>query len=93
MFNLRAIFHKKRAEQEMDDELRFHLERQTEQNIARGMSPKDARYAALALILCGPDKEDVLRRNPRKGCRIRPDRGQEENPEQGRGAPGAFIGD
>jgi predicted permease len=47
MFNLRALFHKKRSEQEMDDEMRFHLERQTEQNIARGMSPKDARFAAL----------------------------------------------
>jgi putative ABC transport system permease protein len=47
MFNLRALFHKKRAEAEMDDELRFHLEKQTEQNIARGMSPKEARYAAL----------------------------------------------
>jgi putative ABC transport system permease protein len=47
MFNLRALFHKKRAEQEMDEELRFHLEKQTEQNIARGMNPKEARYAAL----------------------------------------------
>jgi len=47
MFNLRALFHKKRAEQEMDDELRFHLEKQIEQNVARGMSAEDARYAAL----------------------------------------------
>jgi hypothetical protein len=47
MFNLRALFHKKRAEQEMDAELRFHLEKQTEQNIARGMRPEEARYAAL----------------------------------------------
>jgi predicted permease len=47
MFNLRALFHKKRAEREMDDEMRFHLGKQTEQNIARGMSAKDARYAAL----------------------------------------------
>ena len=47
MFNLRALFHKKRAEQDMDDELRFHLEKQTEQNIARGMIPKEARYAAM----------------------------------------------
>ncbi|MGA8184931.1 MAG: ABC transporter permease, partial [Terriglobia bacterium] len=47
MFNLGALFHKKRAERDMDDELRFHLERQIEQNIARGMSAEDARYAAL----------------------------------------------
>ena len=47
MFNLSAIFHKNRVEQEMDEELRFHLEKQTEQNIAGGMTPEDARYAAL----------------------------------------------
>jgi putative ABC transport system permease protein len=47
MLNLRALFHKNRTEQEMDDELRFHIEKQTEQNIARGMSAKEARYAAL----------------------------------------------
>ncbi|TAM80886.1 MAG: ABC transporter permease [Acidobacteria bacterium] len=47
MLNLRALFHKSRAEQEMDDELRFHLEKQAEHNIARGMSAEEARYAAL----------------------------------------------
>jgi putative ABC transport system permease protein len=47
MFNLRALFHKKQAEREMDDEMRFHLEKQMEQNMACGMSPKDARDAAL----------------------------------------------
>jgi hypothetical protein len=47
MFNLRALFQKKQAEQEMDDELRFHLEKQMEQNVTRGMSAKEARDAAL----------------------------------------------
>ncbi len=47
MFNLGSVFHKNRAEKQMDDELRFHLEKQIEQNIAQGMSPKEARYAAL----------------------------------------------
>jgi putative ABC transport system permease protein len=47
MFNLRALFHKKRVELEMEDELRFHLEKQVEQNAARGMSAEEARYAAL----------------------------------------------
>ena len=47
MFNLRALFHKNRAEREMDDELRFHLEKQIEQNVAQGMSAEEARYAAL----------------------------------------------
>jgi putative ABC transport system permease protein len=31
---------------ELSEELQFHLERQTEENIARGMSPEDARAAA-----------------------------------------------
>jgi predicted permease len=47
MFNLRALFQKNRAEREMDDELRFHLEKQMEQNVTRGMSTKEARDAAL----------------------------------------------
>ncbi len=47
MFNLRALFHKNQAEQEMDDEVRFHLEQQIEQNVANGMNPEEARYAAL----------------------------------------------
>jgi ABC-type antimicrobial peptide transport system permease subunit len=33
-------------ERELDDELRYHIEQQTEQNIRLGMNPEDARYAA-----------------------------------------------
>ncbi|MCL5006141.1 MAG: ABC transporter permease, partial [Acidobacteria bacterium] len=50
MINLRALIRKSRVEQEMDEELRFHLEKQIEQNIANGMSAKEARYAALRLF-------------------------------------------
>jgi len=32
---------------ELDEELRFHIERQTAENIAAGMSPDEARFAAL----------------------------------------------
>jgi hypothetical protein len=35
------------VEQELDEELRYHLERQVEENIAKGMTPEEARYAAL----------------------------------------------
>jgi predicted permease len=35
------------VEQELDEELRFHLERELEANIAKGMPNKEARYAAL----------------------------------------------
>ena len=44
---IRTLFHRPQLEIQMEDELRFHLEKQIEQNIARGMSPEDARYAAL----------------------------------------------
>jgi putative ABC transport system permease protein len=47
MFNLYALFHMNRAEREMDDELRFHLEKLIEQNLASGMSSEEARRAAL----------------------------------------------
>ncbi len=37
-------------EQELDSELRYHIERQTEENIRRGMTPQDARRVALRTI-------------------------------------------
>ena len=44
---LRALFFKSKMEDELQAELQFHLEREIEENIARGMTPEDARYAAL----------------------------------------------
>src|SRR5919108_4108838 len=44
---LRALFFKSKMEEELDEEVRFHLEREIQENIARGMSPEAARYAAL----------------------------------------------
>src|SRR5215813_13500247 len=44
---LRSIFRRSQVEQELDEELRYHLERQIEENIAKGMTPEEARYAAL----------------------------------------------
>ena len=43
----RALTHKEELDHELDDELRFHLERDIEQNLRTGMSPEAARYAAL----------------------------------------------
>jgi predicted permease len=40
-------FRKNAVEQELDDELRFHVEEQISQNIAKGMSPGEARRAAM----------------------------------------------
>src|SRR5262249_55073483 len=44
---LRALFFKPKMEEELDEEVRFHLERECEENIARGMTPEEARFAAL----------------------------------------------
>jgi predicted permease len=43
---LRALLRRSRAERELDEELRHHIERQTEQNMRLGMSPEEARSAA-----------------------------------------------
>jgi hypothetical protein len=44
---LRALFFKSKMEEELDEEVRFHLEREIEENIVRGMTPEEARYAAI----------------------------------------------
>ncbi|HEV2663663.1 MAG TPA: permease prefix domain 1-containing protein, partial [Blastocatellia bacterium] len=44
---LRALFFKPKMEDELQAELQFHLEREIEENIIRGMTPEEARFAAL----------------------------------------------
>ncbi|MGH9768853.1 MAG: ADOP family duplicated permease [Blastocatellia bacterium] len=44
---LRSLFRRRQVEQELDEDLRYHLERQIEEHIAKGMTPEEARYAAL----------------------------------------------
>ena len=43
----RALTHKDELDQELEEEMRFHIDRETDQNIRNGMSPEDARLAAL----------------------------------------------
>ncbi len=50
LLRLRSLFSHNRVEQELNEELRYHLERQVEEGIAAGMSSEDARYAALRSI-------------------------------------------
>ena len=47
---LRSWLSRKRVETELDKELRYHLERQVEENIAAGMPVGEARLAALRLF-------------------------------------------
>ena len=44
---LRSLFRRRQVEQELNEELQFHLERKIEEGIAKGLSPKEARYAAM----------------------------------------------
>lgn len=44
---LRSLFHGRQVEHELAEELRDHLERQSELHMAAGLSPADARAAAL----------------------------------------------
>src|SRR5690242_135231 len=43
----RALFHKDKVEHDIDKEVRFHLEMETEKNVKRGMNLPDARREAL----------------------------------------------
>src|SRR6516162_4796583 len=44
---LKSLFRRTRVERELDDELRFHLEKVIEEKVAKGMPVEEARYAAL----------------------------------------------
>ncbi len=44
---LRSLLHRGRLDAELDEELRDHIDRQTEENLARGMDEEEARLVAL----------------------------------------------
>jgi putative ABC transport system permease protein len=44
---LRSLFRRAQVEQELNEELRYHIERQIEGHISKGMTEEEARYAAL----------------------------------------------
>ena len=44
---LRSLFRRNRVEQELDEELQYHLDQKIEANIAAGMTAEESRYAAL----------------------------------------------
>jgi macrolide transport system ATP-binding/permease protein len=47
---LRSFFRRKQVDQELEDELRDHIERQIKENLAAGMSLEEARYSALRTL-------------------------------------------
>jgi len=44
---IRALVFRERFEAELDEELRYHLDREVERGVAAGLSPREARGAAL----------------------------------------------
>jgi hypothetical protein len=51
IFNrFRAVVRRKGLEDDLRSELRFHVDRQIEQNISSGMSPQEARRAVEGLL-------------------------------------------
>src|SRR4029079_3283184 len=47
LLRLRSLFRNTRVEQDLDDELRFHVEAHVEELVAKGISPEQARTTAL----------------------------------------------
>jgi putative ABC transport system permease protein len=47
---IRLLFRRGKAGAQLDDELQFHLDRQIAENVAAGMEPDEARYAALSSL-------------------------------------------
>jgi predicted permease len=50
LLRMRSLFQRPQLERELDDELRFHLGQQIEENIAAGMNPEAAQFAARRTI-------------------------------------------
>lgn len=44
---LRSLFRRRQADQDLDDELRDHIERKTEEYISKGLAPEEARRRIL----------------------------------------------
>lgn len=66
----RALFRSSRIDADLADEMRFHVERETEANIARGMSPAEARRAARLLFGSADDAREQSRdERPGAGAR------------------------
>ena len=58
---LKSIFRRRRADDELDEELRFHLDHKIEEGIAEGLSPEEARYRALRAMGGLDQKKEEMR--------------------------------
>jgi macrolide transport system ATP-binding/permease protein len=62
---LRSLFGRRQADQELDDELRDHVERATEEFVAKGLSPEEARRQAF-LEMGGVEQTEEKCRDARR---------------------------
>jgi len=62
---LRSLLSRRRMDEELDEELRYHVDRKTEEYIAKGMAPPEARRAAL-LEMGGVEKRKEECRDARR---------------------------
>ena len=67
---MRTLFLKRHLEQELDEELQYHLDRQMEQLVAQGLSPQEAHQAATR-ALGGVERQKERCRDVRAGQRLR----------------------
>src|SRR5437667_7806105 len=66
---LRSLFRRRQVDQELEDELRDHVERKTEEYVGKGLAPEEARRQAL-LEMGGIEKRKEECRDAR-GTRLR----------------------
>ena len=64
---LRTLFRRDRVEDELGDEVRFHLDERARQFVARGMSERDARDAALGAFGGVEQRKEEIRDARRMG--------------------------
>ena len=66
---LRSLVRRTRVEAELDEEVQYHLERQIQEGLKAGLTPEQARYAALRAM--GPiDKSKEECRDLRSGSLV-----------------------
>ena len=58
---LRSIFRRRQVERELDEELQFHLDQKTEEGIAEGLPPQEARERALRAMGGLEQKKEEIR--------------------------------
>ena len=58
---LRALFQKPKLDAEMDEEMRLHIELQTQENLDAGMNPEEARDTVLRQFGCVESIREMCR--------------------------------